>query len=82
MLQRAGRAAPWTAGLVVLVLVAACSGGGDDDAGSNGSVAPTTASTAEKSMLDRARGILVSELSFALNVTEDDALTKLEKGLE
>jgi CarD family transcriptional regulator len=39
-------------------------------------------STAEKSMLERARGILVSELSFALNVTEDDALVKLEKGLE
>ena len=33
-------------------------------------------------MLERARGILVSELSFALNVTEDDALVKLEKGLE
>jgi CarD family transcriptional regulator len=39
-------------------------------------------STAEKSMLERARGILVSELSFALNVTEEDALVKLEKGLE
>ena len=39
-------------------------------------------STAEKSMLERARGILVSELSFALNVTEEAALTKLEKGLE
>ena len=39
-------------------------------------------STAEKSMLERARGILVSELSFALNVSEDDALVKLEKGLE
>ena len=39
-------------------------------------------STAEKSMLERARGILVSELSFALNVSEDAALTKLEKGLE
>lgn len=39
-------------------------------------------STAEKSMLERARGILVSELSFALNVSEEAALTKLEKGLE
>jgi len=39
-------------------------------------------STAEKSMLERARGILVSELSFALNVTEEQALTKLEKGLD
>ena len=39
-------------------------------------------STAEKSMLERARGILVSELSFALNVSEEDALTKLQKGLE
>ena len=39
-------------------------------------------STAEKSMLERARGILVSELSFALNVSEEAALTKLEKGLD
>jgi CarD family transcriptional regulator len=39
-------------------------------------------STAEKSMLDRARGILVSELSFALDVTEDDALDKLNAGLQ
>lgn len=39
-------------------------------------------STAEKSMLERARGILVSELSFALDVSEDDALAKLQKGLE
>ncbi|CAN5718627.1 CarD family transcriptional regulator [soil metagenome] len=38
-------------------------------------------STAEKSMLDRARSILVSELSFALNVSEDDALEKLAAGL-
>ncbi len=38
-------------------------------------------STAEKSMLDRARSILVSELSFALNVSEDDALEKLPAGL-
>ena len=32
-------------------------------------------------MLVRARGILVSELSFALNVTEDEALAKLEQQL-
>ena len=38
-------------------------------------------STAEKSMLDRARSILVSELSFALDVSEDDALDKLSAGL-
>jgi CarD family transcriptional regulator len=38
-------------------------------------------STAEKSMLERARSILVSELSFALDVTEDDALNKLNDGL-
>ena len=31
-------------------------------------------SAGEKAMLVRARGILVSELSFALNVTEDEAL--------
>lgn len=38
-------------------------------------------STAEKSMLDRARSILVSELSFALDVTEEEALEKLVAGL-
>ena len=38
-------------------------------------------STAEKSMLERARSILVSELSFALDVSEDDALDKLSAGL-
>lgn len=38
-------------------------------------------STAEKSMLERARSILVSELSFALNVTEEDALDQLNAGL-
>jgi RNA polymerase-interacting CarD/CdnL/TRCF family regulator len=32
-------------------------------------------------MLVRARGILVSELSFALNVSEEDALAKLEQQL-
>lgn len=39
-------------------------------------------STAEKSMFERARTILVSELSFALDVTEEQALEKLEAGLE
>ena len=39
-------------------------------------------STAEKSMLERARSILVSELSFALNVSEEEALAKLSAGLD
>jgi CarD family transcriptional regulator len=38
-------------------------------------------STAEKSMLERARSILVSELSFALDVSEEAALDKLSAGL-
>jgi CarD family transcriptional regulator len=38
-------------------------------------------SAGEKQMLMRARGILVSELSFALNVSEDEALAKLEQQL-
>jgi CarD family transcriptional regulator len=38
-------------------------------------------SAGEKAMLVRARGILVSELSFALNVSEDEALDRLEKQL-
>ena len=38
-------------------------------------------STAEKYMLERARSILVSELSFALDVTEEEALEKLVAGL-
>ena len=38
-------------------------------------------SAGEKQMLMRARGILVSELSFALNVSEEEALTKLEQQL-
>ena len=38
-------------------------------------------SAGEKAMLVRARGILVSELSFALNVSEEEALTKLEEQL-
>ena len=39
-------------------------------------------SAGEKSMLERARGILVSELSFALDVTEEQALDKLNAGLQ
>ena len=35
-------------------------------------------SAGEKAMLVKARGILVSELSFALDVSEDDALEQLE----
>ena len=38
-------------------------------------------SAGEKAMLVRARGILVSELSFALNVSEEEALAKLEQQL-
>jgi CarD family transcriptional regulator len=38
-------------------------------------------SAGEKAMLIRARGILVSELSFALNVSEDEALERLESQL-
>jgi CarD family transcriptional regulator len=38
-------------------------------------------SAGEKAMLVRARGILVSELSFALNVSEDEALERLESQL-
>jgi len=38
-------------------------------------------SAGEKAMLVRARGILVSELSFALNVSEEEALEKLEQQL-
>ncbi|MGY6500595.1 MAG: CarD family transcriptional regulator [Acidimicrobiales bacterium] len=34
-------------------------------------------SAGEKSMLVRARGVLVSELSFALDVSEDDALERV-----
>ena len=38
-------------------------------------------SAGEKAMLVRARGILVSELSFALDVSEDEALEQLERQL-
>ncbi len=38
-------------------------------------------STAEKSMLDKARSILVAELSFALDISEEKALDKLEAQL-
>ena len=38
-------------------------------------------SAGEKSMLNKARSVLVSELSFALDVSEDEALTRLEGAL-
>jgi CarD family transcriptional regulator len=38
-------------------------------------------SAGEKSMLVKARGVLVSELSFALDVSEDEALEKLNEQL-
>jgi CarD family transcriptional regulator len=38
-------------------------------------------SAGEKSMLVKARQVLVSELSFALDISEDAALDKLEKAL-
>jgi CarD family transcriptional regulator len=38
-------------------------------------------SAGEKAMLVKARGVLVSELSFALDVTEEDALQKLQDQL-
>ncbi|MGH9183147.1 MAG: CarD family transcriptional regulator [Acidimicrobiales bacterium] len=38
-------------------------------------------STAEKAMLERARSILVSELSFALEVSEEDARQRLDRAL-
>ena len=38
-------------------------------------------SAGEKAMLVKARGVLVSELSFALNVSEDEALERLEQQL-
>ena len=38
-------------------------------------------SAGEKSMLMKARQVLVSELSFALDVSEDDALAKLSAAL-
>ncbi|MBK5222985.1 MAG: CarD family transcriptional regulator [Acidimicrobiia bacterium] len=38
-------------------------------------------SAGEKSMLVRARGVLVSELSFALDVSEDDALDRVNEVL-
>jgi len=39
-------------------------------------------SAGEKSLYTKAQSILVSELSFALNVTEDDALEKVDATLE
>ena len=38
-------------------------------------------SAGEKTMYNKARKVLVSELSFALNVTEDDALERVEAQL-
>ena len=38
-------------------------------------------SAGEKAMLVKARSVLVSELSFALGVTEEDALERLQKQL-
>jgi CarD family transcriptional regulator len=38
-------------------------------------------SAGEKTLFNKARSVLVSELSFALNVTEDDALEKVEGAL-
>ena len=38
-------------------------------------------SAGEKSMLVKARSVLVSELSFALDVSEDEALEQLERQL-
>jgi CarD family transcriptional regulator len=38
-------------------------------------------SAGEKSMLNKARSVLVSELSFALDVSEDEALSRLEVAL-
>ena len=39
-------------------------------------------STAEKSMLERARGILVSELGFALRISEEEAEARLDSKLD
>ena len=38
-------------------------------------------SAGEKSLFNKARNVLVSELSFALNVSEDDALKRVEGAL-
>ena len=38
-------------------------------------------SAGEKAMLVKARGVLVSELSFALDVSEEDALVRLQEQL-
>ena len=38
-------------------------------------------SAGEKSMLNKARSVLVSELSFALDVSEEEALSRLEGAL-
>ena len=38
-------------------------------------------SAGEKSLFNKARNVLVSELSFALDVTEEDALKRVERAL-
>ena len=38
-------------------------------------------SAGEKSLFNKARNVLVSELSFALDVSEDDALKRVERAL-
>ncbi len=45
--------------------------------GSRGRVKPTT----RPSMFVKARGVLVSELSFALDVSEDEALDRVQNTL-
>ncbi|MEM7094146.1 MAG: CarD family transcriptional regulator [Actinomycetota bacterium] len=39
-------------------------------------------SAGEKTLYQKARSVLVSELSFALDVTEDDAMDKVDEALE
>ncbi len=39
-------------------------------------------SAGEKTLYQKARSVLVSELSFALDVSEDDAMAKVDKALE
>ncbi|NNC80256.1 MAG: CarD family transcriptional regulator, partial [Acidimicrobiales bacterium] len=38
-------------------------------------------SAGEKSLFTKARSVLVSELSFALEISEDDATDRVEKAL-
>jgi len=39
-------------------------------------------SAGEKTLYQKARSVLVSELSFALDVSEDDAMDKVDGALE